>query len=432
MSTRRQRHADVQRLAAALLQERCDEDAFAERAAAELGFWAPWINRFAFAAVADARLIIRELDEEDDRRDALMATIDTFLALHPRAQHDLLHPPPPPSHPALRPGLLHRWPIAPLASTGELAERLELSDGQLAWLADTRGLERTAPHERLRNYRYRWSPRRSGLPRLIESPKARLKEIQRWILREILDAIPPHDAAHGFTRSRSVHTHAALHADAGVVLRLDLRDFFASVTAGRIHGLFATVGYPTPVARALTGLVTNHTPVTVLAAMARAPRPGLVTPRHVLERRLAGPHLPQGAPSSPALANLAAYSLDRRLTGLAARFGLTYSRYADDLTFSGPGLGRRAASALCPPIEQVVRDEGFAVNLEKTMIRTRSQRQLVTGLVVNDGPRTPRDEYDRLRAQLHRLAHAGPVAAVAADGTRVRERLRGQIAWSPW
>ena len=145
-------------------------------------------------------------------------------------------------------------------------------------------------------------------------------------------------------RGRSVHTHAAVHAGAGLVLRLDLRDFFASVPAARVFGVLATLGYPAPVARALTGLATNRAPVAVLAAMDPAPRPGLVAARYALERRLAAPHLPQGAPTSPALANLAAFSLDRRLTGLAAAFGLAYSRYADDLTFSGPGAGRSVQS----------------------------------------------------------------------------------------
>ena len=402
----------------------------AERAAAVLGFWPAWLDRLAFSVMAWAPGH-GPAPNDPVVRPALTDAIDAFLVAHPEVLDgpaaDALLPPgrPPPARPPLR----HDWPIAAIATTEQLAERLELSDGQLLWLADPRGLERTAPVERLRNYRYRWSPRRGGLQRLIESPKMRLKEIQRWMLREIIDAIPSHPAAHGFVRGRSIHSHAALHADAGLVLRLDLRDFFASVPAARVFGLFATVGYPAPVTRALTGLATNRTPVAVLAAMDPAPRPGLVPARYALQRRLAAPHLPQGAPTSPALANLAAFSLDRRLTGLAAAFGLVYSRYADDLTFSGPGAGRRSVTALTQLIGRLVRDEGFAVNLDKTMVRTRSQRQLVTGLVVNDGPRTPRDEYDRLRAELHRLAHSGPVPAVAADGTRARDRLRGRIAW---
>jgi RNA-directed DNA polymerase len=165
--------------------------------------------------------------------------IEAFLAEHPAGPEDLEPPriiglkrdagPP-------RPALRRDWPIAEIASVGELAELLELSGGQLAWLADVRGLERTVPEERLRNYRYLAVPRPSGLPRLIETPKARLKEIQRWVLREILDHVLPHDAAHGFTRGRSVISQARLHTGQGAVVRLDLRDFFASIAAAPGRG----------------------------------------------------------------------------------------------------------------------------------------------------------------------------------------------------
>src|SRR5262249_599012 len=140
------------------------------------------------------------------------------------------------------------WRTAAIASVRDLADTLELSDGQLAWLADVRSLERTAGAEKLRNYRYAAVPRRSGLPRVIEAPKLRLKEVQRWILREVLDPVPVHETAQGFTRGRSVIDHAALHTGRHVVLRLDLADFFASVAAGRVFGIFRTLGYRDDVA----------------------------------------------------------------------------------------------------------------------------------------------------------------------------------------
>ena len=217
---------------------------------------------------------------------------------------------------------------------------LELSDGQLAWLADVRSLERTVAAERLRNYRYAAVPRRSGLPRVIEAPKLRLKEVQRWILREILDHVPVHEAAQGFARGRSVIDHARRHSGQHVLLRLDLADFFASVSAGRVFGIFQTLGYRSDVAHLLTGLTTNTVPVHVWEVVRRAAADAAVQPRFWLGRQLATPHLPQGAPTSPALANLAAFRLDRRLAGLAASAGLRYSRYADDLTFSGARLRR--------------------------------------------------------------------------------------------
>ena len=112
------------------------------------------------------------------------------------------------------------------------------------WLADPRGLERGVADRRLRHYRYVWLPRAGAPPRPIARPKRRLKEIQRWILHAILDRIPAHDAAHGFARGRSARSHATRHAGRATVVRIDLEDFFASVPAARVYGIFRTAGYP--------------------------------------------------------------------------------------------------------------------------------------------------------------------------------------------
>ena len=143
---------------------------------------------------------------------------------------------------------------------------------------------------------------------------------------------PPHEAAHGFRRGRSVRSFIAQHTGQAIVLRFDLRDFFPSVTRARMVALLLTAGYPESVALRLAGLCTARVPREVLAQ-----RPERLTPADAWQRdqRYALPHLPQGAPTSPALANLAAHSLDRRVTGLAATAKANYTRYADDLVFSG-------------------------------------------------------------------------------------------------
>jgi hypothetical protein len=151
--------------------------------------------------------------------------------------------------------------------------------------------------------------------------------------------------------------------------------------------------------------------------------------RFHLGRRLATPHLPQGAPTSPALANLAAFGLDRRLTGLARSMGLAYSRYADDLTFSGSGrlrLERRRVEAL---VAAIAAEEGFAVNGDKTALRTRGSRQIVCGIVVNQRPNVPRAEYDRLRALLHNAARDGAGAQNRDRMPDLEAHVRGRIAW---
>ncbi|MGO9959206.1 MAG: reverse transcriptase family protein [Solirubrobacteraceae bacterium] len=321
------------------------------------------------------------------------------------------------------------WAIADIASIPALAERLELSDGQLAWLADVRGLERTVDWEQLRNYRYRAVARPGGVPRVIEAPKARLKEIQRWVLREILDHVPPHAAAHGFTRARSAVTHAQLHTGQAAVLRLDLKDFFASVPAGRVCGIWRTLGYSPPVAHVLTGLTTNTVPASVWQVIALATPERAVQARFWLGRQLATPHLPQGAPTSPALANLAAFRLDRRLSGLALASGLRYSRYADDLTFSGPTRLHRRRSQLESIATKIIRAEGFVINEAKSAIQSAGGRQTVCGIVVNVRPNTRRTEYDRLKATLHNAAAHGPVSQDHDEVADYKAHLRGRISW---
>ena len=321
------------------------------------------------------------------------------------------------------------WPVPELASVAALARLLGVGDGHLAWLADTRGLERTVADEKLRHYRYGWLPRDGGSPRVIERPKGRLKEIQRRLLHDLLDWIPVHEAAHGFTRGRSVRSHAAAHTGRPVVMRLDLEDFFASVTTARIYGVFRTAGYPEPVAHVLTALTTNAVPVAEWAAVPLPTDPLLVQSHHRLGRRLATPHLPQGAPTSPALANLAAFRLDRRLAGLAAALDATYTRYADDLTLSGPRLLVARADSISAMIAGIAREEGFAVNQRKSTLATRAGRQRVCGVVVNDRLNVPRTDYEELKAILHNAARWGPVGANRAAVSDFRAHLVGRIAW---
>jgi len=422
-----ERRALAVELADAFLDGPWRATGLAERGAGRLDRWPEWMDGLAFAAAALGRVA------PIGRRGELVAFIERFLDERPAGSESPFPPgiirglrPVAPRPPVRRD---HDWPVAPIASVPALAERLELSLGQLAWLADARGLERTVPAERLRNYRYRWVPRRGGVPRLIEAPKARLKEIQRWVLHEILDRVPVHPAAHGFAPGRSVMTNASAHAGRRVVLGLDLRDFFASVFAGRVYGIFRGAGYGHAVAHTLTGLCTNVMPVAVWSATRRPLEPWLVQPHFWLGRALATPHLPQGAPTSPALANLAAFGLDRRLTGLGEAFDLHYTRYADDLTFSGRGLTPGANRALVAQVAAIAAAEGFRIHPDKTRLRTAAQRQVVTGVVVNQRLNVARDDYDRLRAVLHRLARDGRVDYDPGRSVDLEAHLRGRVAW---
>jgi hypothetical protein len=308
-----------------------------------------------------------------------------------------------------------RWPVPLIHTVGDLATWLGLSHTALDWFADVRGYARKSGGPLL-HYHYAWLPRRTGPPRLLEVPKPRLKAFQRRILHEILDFVPAHPAAHGFVRGRSAVSNAGTHTAQPVVVCLDLRNFFAAVQAGRVYGIFRTAGYPEAVAHTLTGLCTTVTPQAV-TAMAADP----------LRRALATPHLPQGAPTSPALANLVAFGLDRRLTGLAAVCGATYTRYADDLAFSGPL--HTAAPRLLRSARRIAADEGFSLHDEKTRFMTAAGRQRVTGIVVNVRPNVVRGEYDSLRALLHDARLRGPEAANRAAVADFRGHVAGRVAW---
>ncbi|MDH0864137.1 reverse transcriptase family protein [Mitsuaria sp. GD03876] len=273
--------------------------------------------------------------------------------------------------------------------------------------------------EATRHYRCLLIPKRRGGLRLIEAPMRRLRALQRRLLDGLLNALPCHEAAHGFVPGRNVASHAAMHVGQDVVIRFDLRDFFPSVGAARVAAIFRTLGYGDAVVARLTTLCTARTPAMVrerLREDGSIDRDGAT--------RLASPHLPQGAPTSPALANLSLFSMDLRLAGLAGRFGASYSRYADDLVISGPATLRRDQDRLRAWVAAIVEDEGFRLRRDKTRAMPAGGRQQVTGVVVNEKPNLPREDYDRLKAELHRLG------AMASVDAALRAPLLGRLAWA--
>ena len=319
------------------------------------------------------------------------------------------------------------WRVPEITSPQALADRLEIDLAHLEWLADCQGRERTVRQEALRHYRYRWVTKASGSLRLIESPKPRLKQIQRRLLDEILAEIPAHAAAHGFRPGRSVTTFVAPHAGRYVVLKMDLRDFFPAITAARVVAIFLTAGYPEDVARLLAGLCTNTVPITVTREIDRAFP--VRSPHAWRSHRLfAQPHLPQGAPSSPALANLCAFHLDTRLDGLARAAGACYTRYADDLLFSGDEAFARGVDRFARHVAAIALEEGFAVQHRKTRVMRQGVRQQAAGVVLNSHPNVSRGAYDQLKAILHNCLRYGPASQNRAGLPDFRAHLLGRIA----
>ena len=319
------------------------------------------------------------------------------------------------------------WGLPILESVTELAHWLRLDPAELMWFADLKGLAGETRNEKLQHYHYRILSKKSGSIRLIEAPKQHLKQIQRQILSEILNRIPAHACAHGFVPMRSIQTFAAPHVGQHVVLRMDLENFFPSVSGLRVQAALRTAGYPEPVADLLGGLCTTKTARSIwrgeegidIAAGA------LSSLREVYVKR----HLPQGAPTSPALANLCFYRADCRLHGLAQSAGATYTRYADDLAFSGDQHFAASVDSFSARVAAILMEEGFHVHHRKTRVMRQGVRQHLAGLVVNERINTPREEFDRLKAMLTNCIRSGPQSQNREQHPAFEAHLSGRIAF---
>jgi RNA-directed DNA polymerase len=254
-------------------------------------------------------------------------------------------------------------------------------------------------------------PKRSGGKRLIMAPKRRLKLIQRRLLELLVEKLPVSEQAHAFRRGRSIRTGAEPHVGRRFVLKLDLKDFFPSITFARVRGFLIAYGYSYPVATTLAVLMTEaeRQPVEIDGELFHVP----VGLRHCV----------QGAPTSPGLCNALVLRLDRRLAGLARKRGLAYTRYADDLTFSGE-FSREDAHRIRTMVVRIVGEAGFMVNQEKTKLMGKGSRQTVIGVVVNQVLGLSRRERRKLRAAQHQLHNL-------EDGSRVEQErcLTGKLAY---
>jgi RNA-directed DNA polymerase len=320
----------------------------------------------------------------------------------------------------------HAWEVPAIESAGALADWLGITVTELLWFADLKQLARKTSLEQLRHYHYRGLAKKSGHIRLIEAPKTRLREAQRRILAGILEKIPPHPAAHGFRKGRSIKTFVTPHVGRRVVLRMDLQDFFPTFTAARIQALFRTAGYPDAVADLLAGFCTNATPRDTWRHLACDVDRSLIREARAL---YAQRHLPQGAPTSPALANLCTYRLDCRLSGLAQAAGADYTRYADDLAFSGGEAFLRCVERFSVHAAAILLEEGFNVNHHKTRIMRQGVRQHLAGLVTNERINVRRSEFDRLKATLTNCVRSGPESQNREAHPSFRSHLEGRVAF---
>lgn len=301
---------------------------------------------------------------------------------------------------------LRRHGLPVWKSEQDIAQALGLTANGLRFFAIHRERERQ-PH-----YVTFSLPKRQGGKRLIMAPKRRLKSIQRKLLALLVEKLPVSEHAHGYRRGRGIRTGAEPHVGKRFLLRLDLTDFFPTITFARVRGLLIAVGYGYPVATTLAVLMTE------------AQRQPVEVDGNVFYVPVGQRHCVQGAPTSPGLCNAIVLRLDRRLAGLARSRGLNYTRYADDLTFSGD-IDRGAAQKFRGAAARIVAQEGFVVNAGKTRLMGRGGRQTVTGVVVNQVLGLSKQERRRLRAAAHQFRNQG----VEAVGTPRRAWLDGKLAY---
>ncbi|KFG97785.1 reverse transcriptase [Burkholderia paludis] len=409
-------------IAEAMLAGAPERAGILSRMAAVLGVAPPWAHEFADAALV--RFGAQWADVGIDALAADLAEAPAFVLAwygHDRPAAIRIVRRPPVQRPL--PAPLAGCDVPHWATPGDLAGWLGVSVPELDWLSDHWRVDARGAAAPLHHYTYVAHDKRSGGCRLVEIPKGRLREAQRRVLHGLLDRIAPHDAAHGFRRGRGIVSFAAPHADRDVVVRFDLADFFVSVRAARIHALFVTLGYPAEVARTLTGLCTNRVPSARLLAPDLRDRFDWIGRQRYRER-----HLPQGAPTSPALANLSAFRFDMRLAALARSLDATYTRYADDLAFSGGGALAREVERLQVRVAAIALEEGFALQLRKTRVMRRGVRQQLAGVVVNRHPNLARDEFDRLKAILTNCIRSGPASQNRDAHPDFRAHLAGRVA----
>ena len=278
----------------------------------------------------------------------------------------------------------------PVYGTAEqIAAAMGISAGRLRFLAFSRKTSHISHYIRFK------IPKKTGGDRTISAPMPRLKQAQHWILSNILQKVELNNASHGFRPGRSIVSNAQPHVGAEVIINFDLKDFFPSISYQRIKGLFLSLGY-SEAAATIFGLLCTEPDVEEVELDGK-----------IYYVALSERHLPQGAPTSPAITNILCRRLDRRLCQMAEKLGFTYTRYADDLTFSADGNNLRNICNILRHTESIVDHEGFTLNEEKTRILRSSQQQDVTGVVVNHKPNVDKKTLKRFRATLYQIEKDG-------------------------
>ncbi len=233
-------------------------------------------------------------------------------------------------------------------------------------------------------------PKKKGGFRTITAPHSSLKNIQKWIYYNILNNIKIHGCAHGFAPSKSILTNANVHINQKYLLKIDLKDFFPSIPMSYVLQLFKSLGYTSKVAFYLSSLCCYD---------------GC---------------LAQGSPVSPVISNVIAKHLDRRLYRIAKKYNLKYSRYADDIAFSGECISVKFIEY----VKGIITDCGFLVNDNKIRLYKEYGNKILTGLSLATGvPRLPRDYRRSLEKELFYINKYGIKGHISHNKIRTSNYL---------
>ena len=242
--------------------------------------------------------------------------------------------------------------------------------------------------------RFKLRKKRGGF-RVIQTPNDELKYLQRWILKNILDKIASHDSCKGFDKNTSIIDNADIHVGSEALLKMDLLRFYDSINERRVYGIFKSIGYHPNLSVSLAKICTIIPDKMFLSSF----RKNELDLKEYIMSKQEGV-LAQGSPTSPKLSNLVSVILDKRLTGLANKNGLKYSRYADDITFSG---NFKQLQKVKKTAYRIICDEAFFPNYSKTKIVKIGGKFLVTGLnVQNESISIPRKKKKEIE---HHIFH---------------------------
>lgn len=295
-------------------------------------------------------------------------------------------------------------------------------------ISDTRDI---CISNRIRFYkRFKLKKKRGGY-RLIQTPSSSLKYLQKWILIHILNNIPSHHCSFGFDKESSIYKNASVHTNGSALLKMDLLRFYDSINERRIYGIFQSLGYHPNLSVSLAKLLTIEPDSFFYKTFKKNEFPLKNYLEYLQRKNLSAEGIiSQGSPSSPKLANLVCRSLDNRLNKLAIKHQLNYSRYADDITFSGD-LDK--LKNIKKTISYIIQDEKFFVNHSKTKFLKPGGKFLVTGLnIENNKVTVPRKMKREIEHHLFHCLNSGVSQHMSRAGIpnrNFKEWLLGKIAF---